>query len=95
MRRSNDLTNFLVRAKLRNPSQNNTPHLEVLFNVRFIVLRAPTNPKDLLLTNSAPQAKQEPLLTTLSATLKTLFTRFSDGLNVGVRLSVKTESLCR
>ena len=57
-RRSNNLTNFLVRAKLRNPSQNNTPPLpEVFFNAAVIVLRAPTYPTDIPLTLSIPQAK--------------------------------------
>ena len=66
-----------------------TAHPQRFFSMWHLsVLRLPTNPTDLLLANSAPQAKQEPLLTSLPATLKTLFTRFSDGLNVGVHLSV-------
>ena len=74
-RRSNNLTNFLVRAKLRKPFTKNTPPpppWEVLFNVLVIVLRAPTYPTDLLLTHSTPKAKGDPaFLTTLSATQKT------------------------
>ena len=46
-------------------------------NAAAIVLhaRVPTYPSGLLLTHSIPQAKQDQLLTTLTATLRALFTR--------------------
>ena len=64
-RRSNNLTNFLVRAKLRKPFTKSTPPpppppQEVLFNVLVTVLCAPTYQTDLLVTHSTPQAKQVP-----------------------------------
>ena len=76
LRRSKNIGNFLVRAKLRNPSQNTIPprlfsRRQPLFYVHRHIKLA------LLLTYSFSSAKEDLLLTTLSATLKTLFTGFS------------------
>ena len=48
-RHSNNLTTFLVWAKLRSPSQNNIPHRGSFAAV--IVLRAPTRPTHLIHTH--------------------------------------------
>ena len=55
--------------KLHNSSQNNIPP-NVLFNAAAIVLRAPSYPTGLPLTQFIPQAKQDLLLTSLRETLK-------------------------
>ncbi|XP_015768214.1 PREDICTED: ATP synthase mitochondrial F1 complex assembly factor 1-like [Acropora digitifera] len=49
-------------------------HFTDLREKKVIVLRAPTYPTGLLLTHSTPQMKQNPLLTTLPASQKNLFT---------------------
>ena len=92
--RASNITNFLVRAKLRNPSQNSTPS-EVLFNAAVIVLRAPRYPTGLLLTHSTPQMKQNPLLTTLPATQKNLFTWFSATLSQTIYRRYQQKSCTR
>ena len=76
LRRSKNIGNFLVRAKLRNPSQNTIPprlfsRRQPLFYVHRHIKLA------LLLTYFFSSAKEDLLLTTLSATLKTLLTGFS------------------
>lgn len=75
-RRSNNLTNFFVRAKLRNPSLKNIyprgsfqcgSHCSTY---TYISHGLPSFP-----IHYTPQAKQDLLATTLPATLKALFTR--------------------
>ena len=78
-RRSNNLTNFFVRAKLNFATLLLRTYIpDARSNAAVIVERAPTYPTGLLPSlpiHYTPQAKQDLLATTLPATLKALFTR--------------------
>ena len=66
----------LITALNLEMSMRFLPFASGIENAAAIFLRArvPTYPSGLLLTHSIPQAKQDQLLTTLTATLKALFT---------------------